>query len=778
MQDVLQQLFANGQGYSELSLSFNSPFSHLTILIDLILVGLGALVYWWWRLYAMPVKRRLLLIGLRTAALILVLFLLFDPVLLAHRLEPGRHFVLMLFDDSQSMGIAGADGQTRGQHLRTAYTDTRFEQAVRRAHQVTLFRFGADAERLRHPSQLRYAQSHSDLVGAIDQAVRKMHGTHVSAVVLFSDGIQQSTEPPEFTSLPAGIPVFTVGADADSSWRSLELAALAVERTAFDHSPVALRAHIRSAGFAGAAAQLEILDGERPVAATTFNLNSTDNAQPIRLEFVPDRQGWRHYRARVRLTAIETAAKDPIRENDSRDFLVDNRARIYRILFFGGQPSWEHKFIRRALDPDPELAFASLIRISGAERQFVFRGQNTSLANPLFEGYDDEARDAPRYDEAVFLRLGLGASELADGYPKEAAELFGYDLVIWSDIERDFFSQHHLELMRDFVTRRGGSLLLSGNPQLLGASGYARSPIAAMLPAALQPGHAGPFAFQVQPTIEGQLSGVFSLTAEPDPALWQRLPSLYGLTRLSPIRAGATILARTDDGQPLFAWQRYGEGTTALLATGTTWRWQLLAPDQSHQHFWRQLARALVRTAPDPVLMSAGEELHVGEQSQLEFTVRDSLYILREGLSTHIALRGPDGREVRLPTTESLAEAGLYTAAFNPKQPGLHTVAFQARDPHGASVATLAEAVLVHPDHREFADARANPSFLAQLAEHSGGAFYTPDRLMDLPAQLPITDFASRRSDRFHLWHWPPFYALVVLLLGSEWYLRRRQGQP
>ena len=780
MDDILMRLFTTGEGYSALALAFNAPFSHLTILIDLLLVGLGALAYWWWRLHTIPPGRRLVLIGLRIGALLLVLFMLFDPVLIARRFEPGRHFVLLLFDDSRSMGIPGPDGLSRGQRLRNAYADVDFARALRRSHQVASFRFGTHVERLRDPGQLLYQQRRSDLVGAIDRAVRKMGGARVSAVVLFSDGVQQSAEPPDLANLPPGVPVFAVGSGADSTWNALELAELSVERTAFDRSPVAVRAHIRSHGFTGEKALLEILEGERPVASTAFELNPLDNAQSVRLEFVPDRRGWRHYQARVRLTDERTAGKDPIAENNQRGFLVDHRAKVYRILLFSGHPSWEHKFIRRALAGEAEFDLASLIRVSGAERKFVFRGQNTSLSNPLFEGFDDEADEAPRYDEAVFLRLGLDAEALSEGYPTDARELFAYDLIILSDIERGFFSQNHLDLTRDFVSRRGGSLLLSGTPRLLGAGGYARSPIEGILPAALKNRDATPTGFRVQPTIDGQLSGIFATATDPqnDLETWRDLPPLYGLTQLSALRAGATVLARSDDGSPFFTWQRYGEGTTALLTTGTTWRWQLLAEDPTHQRFWRQLTRALVRSAGSPVLLAGHEDLHVGDQGRFEFIIRDSLYIRRDGLTPHIALNGPDGRDNRLPVTESLSSNGLYTAEFTPKQPGLHTLALHARDPQGATVAALDDAILVHPDHREFTDARSNPGFLAEIAERTGGAFYPLDRLAELPAQLPVTDFASRHSDRFHLWHWPPLYGLLVLLLGGEWYLRRRRGQP
>ena len=51
---------------------------------------------------------------------------------------------------------------------------------------------------------------------------------------------------------------------------------------------------------------------------------------------------------------------------------------------------------------------------------------------------------------------------------------------------------------------------------------------------------------------------------------------------------------------PLLVWQQYGRGATFVLATASTWRWQMQLPpeDQRHEMFWRQLLHAIAATAP------------------------------------------------------------------------------------------------------------------------------------------------------------------------------------
>ena len=628
---------------------------------------------------------------------------------------------------------------------------------------------------------MRFDQRASNLNGALERALDKMAGTTVAAVVLLSDGIQHgpgAAQPP-----PLPVAVFTVGVGPEEPWRDLELSGLSAARTNFDGTPVALTAQIRATGLAGEQARLTISRAGRPTASQTLDLG--ESAQySASIEFFPEAEGWLEYRADLELVGAQN--KDLVKANNSRAFAVDNRSRTYRILYLGGRPNWEHKFIRRALEADPQLAFSSLVRVSGAERKFVFRGRGAGLANPLFAGFENGA-NAPRYDEAVFLRLGLDSDQMAAGYPLEAAELFPFHLVIWGDIERAFFSGPHLQLTRDFVARRGGAFLMGGGPRALAAGGYAGTPIEAVLPVGLGPAKNVDWTrpFHPTPTFDGLLTGIFSLDGQPakNKALWAELPPLRGLNPLPLTRTAATVLARVPaaDNQPFFAWQRYGEGTGAVLATGATWPWQLTAPQNNgaHQRFWRQLVRALVRDVPEPVaLLSDRSDVFATDRTQVEFLVRDSLFVPAQGATIELNASRPDGGPQALPVEESLQQEGLYTARFEPGQPGLYQLHLTARNPAGARIATHEEGLLVHPDLGELQRPRYNRANLKALATQSGGAFLELDQLDRLPELIPLIPSQTQDLERLPLWHLPPFYALLALLFSAEWYLRRKAGHP
>lgn len=772
----------DAQTYREVWFAFEAPVAVWTGWA-LVWLAFGAGVAFWGR----RPERRWGLAVLRASALALALFLVLGPGLTARRLQPGLQFVPVLLDNSQSMTVRGNDGQTRADRM--AGRTPRFVEALEKSHQVVPFGFGERPERARGVDGLTFGRPESDLVGAVDGVLRRMAGVPVSAVVLFSDGVQQSRRAAAVEDLPQGVPVFTVGVDREGTWKDLALAGISVTRTEADR--VAVTARVTADGLAGARAVVEVLSETRKVASAALAVTGDSERHSLRLDFTPQGGGWGAYQVRVRLAqagedSLRAGEMDWIAENNVRGFVVDNRERTYRILYFSGRPNWEHKFVRRALDGAPQLALSSLVRISGPERKFVFRGQGASLANPLFEGFDDRAVNAPRYDEAVYIRIGVSAAELSAGYPMTPEALFRYHLVIWGEIERDFFSQGQLDLTRDFVAKRGGSLMLMGGPRSFAGGNWQHSTIEPMLPVVAGSSGDDQASFRPRPTIEGVLSGVWALDSDAarNARVWADLPALFGANAFAMTRVGASVLATVDgagaaDGQPLFAWQRYGEGMCAALATGETWQWQMMTPegDGSHARFWRQLARALVTRASEPVaLAEGGGDVVVGGAHDLRFVVRDSLFSRREGLSVDIEATGADGRVHALPVTELMAETGAYTAAFRPESAGVYRVQLAARDADGVEVGRLETAVLAHPDDREFAGPRYDPAFLRRIAAHTGGAFFTLDDLDDLVARIPWTDSQNTVTDRFALWHRPSFYGVLALLFVVEWYLRRKGG--
>ena len=84
--------------------------------------------------------------------------------------------------------------------------------------------------------------------------------------------------------------------------------------------------------------------------------------------------------------------------------------------------------------------------------------------------------------------------------------------------------------------------------------------------------------------------------------------------------------------------------------------------------------------------------------------------------------------------------------------------------------------IYAHPQLAELENPQLNADFLKQLAEETGGAYFTMAEAESVPenianVQNPIFVDAERE-----LWAHPLIFITVLGLLGTEWFLRKRVG--
>ncbi len=782
-----------------LRFQFGAPLSLAACLLLLLALGLGVGWFYRRRTASLPKNTRRFLMCARVAVMLLAGFLLLDPGFVGFRFDPTEQFVLLLFDDSKSMRIPLATGETRGERLKRAIEENResMMEPLRASYQVALYKYGEGAERISSLDSLEFGQDESNHGLAVESALRDFQGIEIAAVVLFTDGVEQPGASADVVAKAAewNAPLLTVGVGKRDSWSDLQLENLAFSRSRGGDRPVSTSVAFSATALAGRRVRVEVADGRRVMDSKTVTINGAEESHEVHLEFRPDRKGWLAYTARIGLEAgpAEGAASEPVLGNNESSFLLDNREKTWRIFYFCGRPNWENKFVQRALREDKEFDLTSVLRISAAETKFVYRGKKSTLVNPLFEGFDQEDKDQPRYDEAVFLRFGGKQEDAGRGFPEKAEDLFGYDLLIMGDIEAGFFSLEQLELVRDFVRKRGGVLFMLGGPHSFSEGDYGASLLETLLPVVLEKKKdpearvtAFSQSFKAKPSVDGLLSGYWSLAANPveNDRMWANLPDLAGLNTFPLTRPGATIMATSDspdsavDGLPLFALQRYGEGITAVLATGATWAWHMHteSEDPRHGDLWRRMARGLAREAAPKLWWRNKQDAYVErEEVVLEIMAQDDRFDEWTGLQARLSLTPPRGAERNLALEESLTEPGLYQAVVHTGDAGLYRWRLSGVGDAAPSV-LVDEAFLVEPDQREWNHARFNEKFPRDLAAATGGAYFSLDRLGELIDRIPRT--SHRESDRVRLpfWHFWLFFPIFILLLSLEWYLRRKKG--
>jgi len=214
-----------------------------------------------------------------------------------------------------------------------------------------------------------------------------------------------------------------------------------------------------------------------------------------------------------------------------------------------------------------------------------------------------------------------------------------------------------------------------------------------------------------------------------------------------------------------------------VFAGEASWRWKMMVPsaDRSYELFWRQAARWLASTSPDPVAISVPDASEPGDAISVDIDARDAAFapVPDAVIDATITAPGAEPRSITLRHVDAIS--GRQTMAFRPEQAGLYRIRADAR--RGTTPLGTADRWLyVGGADREFADPRLNEGFLRRIARNSGGRYVRAADASRVPAWLATARPQDAAPERRDLWHGPWTFTLIVLLLSAEWMLRRQWG--
>ena len=515
-------------------------------------------------------------------------------------------------------------------------------------------------------------------------------------------------------------------------------------RTALPDSMVSATVTLRQRGYIGQTARLEVRQGTSVLKTRDIRFGPAP-VETVTVNFTPRTEGFREYT--MRLVPLEGEA---VLENNQQSRLLEVQNRTARILYIEGEPRWEFKFIRRALEEDKNLRLVSLLRTS----------------------------------DNKFYRQGVESpQELADGFPG-AKELFKFEGLILGSLQASFFSPAQQEALYAFVSRRGGGLLFLGGRYALGEGGYQTTSLADLLPVHLRTSGDGSSLRRVPAKFQPTPRGFDRLRLSEDEATnrknWEELPDLGNYQMTGEPKSGAVILAEAipPDGrrQPVLVSQRFGRGRSYLFATDASWRWRMDADHKnlSHQVFWRQLAHALLNETPQQVSISPERTLYVDEQRvRLTAQVYDEEFQPVNAATAIATIHAPDGSTHEVPLPPSLEDEGAYRVEWEAEAPGIYRVELVAR--RGDQELGWSSAFFQRADGAsEFFSAEQNSGLLRRISEQTGGAYYPLDQAEALPEQLTYSPAGVSVPEVRDLWDLPVWFLLLFLLKGTEWALRKK----
>ena len=614
----------------------------------------------------------------------------------------------------------------------------------------------------------------TDIAAALGQAASKYGRENTPGVILISDGIHNSPTSASDAAVEAGVPVFVLAVGsrgrAAAGRPNIQLLTAEAPLEVVKNNTATITVRAKVTGISN------------PPGVQLFE---EGNAQPLAVEPLGPAPQGPFMQAKLTWTPRDDAQASSIRKlrlvipphaTEADDLRADNETRLHvlvaepqiRVLYVEGTIRPEFKFLRRALDSDPNVQFMALVRISG--KRFWAQGS-------------------------------LGGVKLTR-LPTTEKDFKLFDVLLMGDLDSTFWGQARLAAIKKFVNDGGGLMMIGGGGSF-GPGGYGGTDLEDVLPVVMgaRSQKQEPAAFVPQLTAEWQrhpifegISGYFFGPggAGPKDDLTP-LPKLNGCVRVIRAKSGTTLAVhptRQNDAGPLvvLAAQRFGAGRSVAFTADTTWKWYMplsgLRADSPYHRFWGQTIRWLAnvktkrrKATPAAILRLDRSHIQSGQTVRLLSKVRPADGATPADAQVSCAI----SRDNKLIETLPLAagrDTGTFEASYRPPRDGNYTLRITARGADEKILGTDSLPLAVRPRSSELENTDRNDRLLREIARRSGGAYEDIARLPELLDVILARQKGMAAPGPLITWHrlynFPVLFVLFVALVTAEWLLRHR----
>ena len=791
-------------GSTEAALTHEGISVGLALLILLVLAAAAIWAYHWGA-PGFSRFRRAFLAGLRILLIGLFVLLMVKPVLMLTINVPVREKLLVIVDDSQSMGIKdrrrtdddekraalaaglippaaglssalpadmGAWRDAARSDLLTAIAgneslklwprlqekaDLAFYSMGRDAH--PLGQMGDPQDDTNHVSieqaksffqNMKYPEEVTAIGDSLHEVLDENRGQAVTGILMITDGGNNSGITPEEVADVAkqdGLPLYLYGVGITKP-KDIVVHDISGSRGVFVKERADFTVKVRGSGYAGEKAKLNLKADGKVVDSQDITLTESD--AEYKLGYSPQEKG----------EAVVEASIDPRDDESAIDNnAVSTKVRVLdskvKVLYIEGDPRWDFRYLLATLQRDRRLTVKCV----------------------LLNGDPDLGTEA----DSPFLK----------GFPAERGDLVSNEIIILGDVDPAVLGAARMKLLNEWVSDMGGGLIfLAGMKH--DPFQYANTPLEPLLPVELSPGltepqwsarSRGPVALKLTPT--GEVSNIMKLSDDPElnRKIWKNFAGVRWTARVARARPTAQVfledsrptLANQDDFMPVIAQQQYGKGQVMYFGFDETYRWRSDVGERYYIRIWDQVIQSF----------SLERETGASARTQLkverpEYLPKDKVVISGQVYSDKFAaltdpvvpgtitIITPDGKQQKVDVNliSSRETPGDYSLEYTP------TVAGEYHFTTILDPKAMLKFDVVDPKI-EFADTAMNETLLQNMAQISGGKFLREEDLNGLPALISSHSATVPTFKKLDLCYSVWWMVALMTLAALEWLFRR-----
>jgi hypothetical protein len=298
---------------------------------------------------------------------------------------------------------------------------------------------------------LRADASHdsSQLGAAVRQVLDDFRGSSLAAVVMLSDGVTTEGEDLVKASKRAaqmGVPLFFVGLGDDKEAKDLILHDLQVEDAVYVNDRVVFEVRLTGPGFGNLSVPVRLREkgSDKVLAEQKVNVDGTGKPVKVRLVYQPTEKGEKTFVIDV----PEQPGEAQYENNRVERTVFVQETKLIKVLYVEGYPRYEFRFIKNLLERESNRT----------------KGNKSIDLKVFLLSADDEwaSQDKSAFEETVAGQVKISRT---DFLTKE--QLNRFDVVIWGDVDPKAYPKmkEHLKNVAEFVTEKGGGLLMIAGPQ-------------------------------------------------------------------------------------------------------------------------------------------------------------------------------------------------------------------------------------------------------------------------------------------------------------------------
>lgn len=684
--------------------------------------------------------RKLIFMTLRILAFLFILFALLEPLFVTRGIMQIEPEVAIIADNSRSIGKSDSALAADNFLMSNVILSDKFK--------TTQYLFGDSLRIAGKPSFDDEMTALGDGLITLRniQDTLKENGIrpNIGAAVLISDGQNNLGDDPVSVADQMPFPIYTIGVGSQVQPKNIALRRIVANKIGYKDVTTTVLAYIEGWGIDDDVPVI-FKKGNETIARKTIKPGQKGEQVEVEFELTPKEVGQNYYRI------VTPISEDEMIKNDnSRSFSMNILPSRKKILLAFNNLNWDYTFLKRALETNQHY------EIHGADFSGKLKGDFTPPIN------DEQFAE---FDAIVLINFATDRTNSASF--KRYIEQGGSVLHITGPKTRYY------------------SDLLSVSPIEKAPRGWTADRFNPII------------------TIEGLSHSILDLSGENDDDEMAELdedenwpaemPPLRGFLMIDqPKKQGKILMEHADlSGIPVISVFETGKSRQALINGGDIWRWSFTpfgfgSDNRIYNKIMQNTAQWLMaRDEVSPFVLTTDNRVYrSGEPVYFNATLRDDAGNPLEGKTIELTIlrsyEAEDGSQRGDTITAIMEESG--SGFYNLRMPSMGIGDFKIRgevlEDENAPVSEKWTSFRVEEYSTEMADLRIDEQLLRQIALRSEGKYLEQSEYEDFLSELELKTKNETIRDEYSIWEKWWLLIVILVLLGMEWFLRKRSNLP